>query len=278
MVHTAFKILGAAVNIYSTTYHVTQLTNSRTMIFVAVFIFFLTQCVQFSKIRKSDRLSDVVVPQCTQKISGIQNVLVFLFTLFTIVRAYQCVVGVSRLMRMHDFYHYCLGIPDGDIQTVSWPTVVSRLMALRDANARTMTQRLSPLQRKWLSSQSKERMSAHDIANRLMRRENYLIALFNKEILDFTLPIPLLGGTQLFSHSLEWNINYCILDLIFGPNNQVHQYVLLDSNRRQLSDALQRRFVFAAVMNFICAPVIFSYLLAEYFFQYFNVSSASFSH
>lgn len=244
------------------------------MVFLAVFITFLTQCVEFSRIRYHDRLSDILVPKCTQKISGLWNVLIWLFTAFMISQAYQCLTGTSRLMRMHDFYKYCLQIPDGDMQTISWPTVVTRLMALRDANPRTSTQKLSPLQRKWLHSQSKERMSAHDIANRLMRRENYLIAMFNKEILDFTLPIPLLGGSQLFSHCLEWNVNLCILDFIFRANNQVNPLVLKDSHRRELSDALKRRFVFAGFMNLLCAPVIFSYLVVVYFFQYFNVRSA----
>lgn len=240
------------------------------LVFMAGFITFLTSCVEYNQVRYYDRLSDILVPKCTQKIGGFGNVLLWLFAAFVLFKAFDSLACMPRLWRMHDFYLYCLQIPDSDMQTISWPTVVSRLMALRDANPITSTQKLSPSQRKWLHSQSKERMTAHDIANRLMRRENYLIALFNKEILDFTLPMPFLRNTQLFSHTLEWSINYCILDLVFGKNNQVLPMVLKDSHRRELSDALRRRFVFAGIMSLICVPFILSYVLLVYFFQYFN--------
>lgn len=100
---------------------------------------------------------------------------------------------MPRLMHIRDFYIYLLEIPEEDMQTVSWQDVVSKITSLRDQNVKTATN-ITPSQRKFLSkqlgshvaSQSKERLDAHDIANRLMRRENYIIALFNKDILDLT--------------------------------------------------------------------------------------------
>lgn len=172
---------------------------------------------------------------------------------------------------MRDFYIYLLEIPDSNMQTISFQEVIGRLMALRDANPVT-AERISPHNRKFLGTQSKQRLDAHDIANRLMRRENYLIALFNKEILDLTLPIPFLQGRQLFSKILQWNLDLCILDFVFNDYGQVKQLVLKDSHRRELSDALRRRFIFAGWMNLICAPVIIIYVVIVYFFRYFNVS------
>ena len=93
---------------------------------------------------------------------------------------------------MHDFYHYLLDIPDRDIQTIQWQQVVTRIMALRDLNLATASN-LSPQTRKLLDSKSRQRLDAIDIAGRLMRRDNYLIALFNKEILDVTVPLPFIS-------------------------------------------------------------------------------------
>lgn len=200
------------------------------------------------------------------------NVAIWLLTLFVFYRSYQLLVDLPRLMRLHDFFHHLLEIPDGDMQTISWQEVVARIMALRDANPITM-QKISPANRKWvLGSQSKERLDAHDICNRLMRKENYLIALFNKEILDLTLPLPFLQGRQLFSRTLEWNLQWCILDFIFNESGQVRQLVLKDHKRRDLSNGLRDRFLFAGFMNVICAPVIVIYLMIVYFLRYFNVS------
>jgi autophagy-related protein 9 len=200
------------------------------------------------------------------------NVAIWLFSLYSLWRAWQLVMDIPRLMRLHDFFHYLLEVPDSDIQTVSWQDVVARIMVLRDANPMTV-EKISPSNRKFLGTQSKQRLDAHDIANRLMRRENYFIALFNKEVLDLTLPLPFLNGRQqFFSGSLHWNLNYCIMDFIFNEQNQVNQLVLKDSHRRQLSDALRSRFYFAAFMNILLAPVLVLYLLIVYFLKYFNVS------
>lgn len=170
---------------------------------------------------------------------------------------------------MHDFYHYLLDISDPEIQTISWQQVVSRLMTLRDANPSTAAA-ISAKHRKFMGSQSKQRMDAHDIANRLMRKENYLIALFNKDILDLTLPVPFLRNRQLFSRTLEWNLNLCVLDYVFNEQGQVRPLFLRDTHRRALSEGLRRRFVFAGIMNVFVAPFIVVYFMMHYFFRYFN--------
>ena len=204
--------------------------------------------------------------------SGWANVLVWLFTLFWLAKLFQYIVDIRRLRHMKDFYRYLLDISDTDIQTISWQETVTRLMSLRDANPAT-ADGISAKQRRFIGSRSKQRMDAHDIANRLMRKENYLIALFNKDILDLTLPVPFLRHRQLFSKTLEWNLSLCILDYVFNDRGQVRPLFLRDTYRRALSDGLRRRFIFAGFMNVICAPFIVIYLLMLYFFRYFSVSS-----
>lgn len=245
-----------------------RVLNLAQIIFVAIFSTFLTQCVNYTAIPGSTGLSDVLVPHCTKKISGFPNVVIWLFTLHVLWRIYQLLVAVPHLLRIRDFYLYLLEIPESDMQTVSWQDVVARIMALRDSNPVT-AEKISPSNRRYLGSQSKQRLDAHDIANRLMRRENYLIAIFNKEILDLTLNLPFLGGRQFFSRALLWNIDWCIMDLIFNDLGQVSQLILKDSHRRQLSDALRTRFLFAGYMNVLLAPGIIIYLLVSYFFRYF---------
>jgi len=210
------------------------------------------------------------VPKCTSKISGMPNLLIWGFTLFSLAQIYQLLTDVPRLMRLRDFYEQLLAIPDMDMQTVLWQDVVARVMALRDANPITV-ERISPANRKYLGSNSKQRLDAHDIANRLMRRENYLIAMFNKDVLDLTFQFPFLQGRQVFSRTLLWNLDFCIMDLVFNEYGQVRQLVLKDSHRKELSHALKNRFIIAGWMNAILAPFLVVYLMVVYFFRYFNV-------
>lgn len=214
-------------------------------------------------------MSQILVPQCTKNMSGFANVLIWLFAFLWISKLFQYLLDISRLKHMHDFYHYLLEIPDTDIQTVSWQEVVKRLMLLRDANPSTAAG-VSEQHRRFMGTQSKQRMDAHDIANRLMRRDNYLIALINKDILDLNLPVPFLRKRQFFSKTLEWNLSLCILDYVFNEQGQVRPLFLKDSHRRALSDGLRRRFLFAGFMNVLCAPFIILYFMMLYFFRYFN--------
>ncbi|KAL8841330.1 MAG: hypothetical protein Q9170_000960 [Blastenia crenularia] len=214
-------------------------------------------------------MSEILVPKCTNNMSSTANLLIWLFSFFWVGKLLQYLLDIRRLHHMHSFYRYLLEIPDTDMQTVSWQEIVKRLMALRDMNPSTAAG-VSERHRHFMGSQSKQRMDAHDIANRLMRRDNYLIALFNKDILDFTLPLPFMRNRQLFSKTLEWNLSFCILDFVFNEQGQVRPLFLKDTHRRALSDGIRSRLLFAGFMNTICAPFIIVYFVMLYFFRYFN--------
>ncbi|ERT02766.1 hypothetical protein HMPREF1624_01068 [Sporothrix schenckii ATCC 58251] len=164
---------------------------------------------------------------------------------------------------------HLLQIPEHDMQTVSWQDVVVKVMALRDQNPKTATN-MTRLQREWIGSQSKERLDAHDIANRLMRRENYLIALFNKDILDLSVPLPFLRNKQFLTRTLEWTLWFGVLDFVFDERGQVNQEFLKSNRRSQLSTMLKSRFLFAGFMNLLLAPFVACYLVVVYFLTYYN--------
>ncbi|KAI9842223.1 MAG: autophagy protein atg9 [Thelocarpon superellum] len=246
-----------------------RVLNLLTLAFVVGFTTFLTICIDYGKVPNSKTMSQIMIPQCTKTMSGTTNVLLWLFAVFWIGKVFQYLVDIRRLRHIHDFYVHLLEIDDANIQTISWQDVVARLMTLRDANPVT-ADGVGVRNRRYMGHQSKQRMDAHDIANRLMRKENYLIALFNKDILDLTLPIPFLRHRQLFSKTLEWNLNLCILDYVFNEQGQVRPLFLKDTHRRKLSEGLRRRFLFAGTMNVVCAPFIVVYLMMLYFFRYFT--------
>ncbi|KAF4976089.1 hypothetical protein FZEAL_7199 [Fusarium zealandicum] len=214
-------------------------------------------------------LSQVVVPQCTRKISGLWNFGIWLYTFFFIWKCVQYFVEIRRLIHIREFYIHLLDIPEQDMQTVSWQDIVARIMVLRDQNPKTASNISSRL-RQFIGSQSKERLDAHDIANRLMRKENYLIAMINKDVLNLSLPVPFLGGRQLFSKTMEWYLHYCILDMAFNELGQVQQDFLRADRRRLLSQKLKQRLLFAGVLNLVFAPVVLAYVVIVYFFTYYN--------
>ncbi|KAI9658736.1 MAG: autophagy protein atg9 [Bathelium mastoideum] len=200
--------------------------------------------------------------------STILNIAIYFGALVWIFAFIQNLLDIRRLWHLHEFYHHLLGIPDGEIQTVSWQYIVQRLMALRDNNPITAPN-LAPHTRKLLGNHSKQRMDAHDIANRLMRRENYLIALFNKAIFDFSLPIPFLRKRQFFSNLMMLNIDMAIMDFFFDEKGHIKPGILRETSRRDLVRGINNRLLLAAWLNFVASPVVIFYALVMYFYRNF---------
>ncbi|KAI0293550.1 autophagy protein Apg9-domain-containing protein [Russula brevipes] len=243
--------------------------------FVIAFSTFLLRCVDYSRIHPDQvtRLSDIVVERCVSRFSGFTLLFFLLFCAFYVWQIASFVLSTMRLVDMYNFYTYLLQIPDEDIQTISWPEVVRRIEAIRNSNP--LTELSSSSSRPRASDGAK--LDAHDIANRIMRQENFLIALFNKELLDLSVPFPRgwpteEGKGRTLTRALEWNLQFCLMEYLFDRRGRVRKVFLKSKNRRALIDGLRRRFIFMGILNAIFAPFIVVYLLMYSFFRYFEES------
>lgn len=137
---------------------------------------------------------------------------------------------------MHSSITHDLLLVQVEIQTIPWHGLVDKLSALKQQHPAMLaasenrrpvtTSTQSVLQRK---------LDAHDVANQIMREQNYLIALFNKDILDLRPPLPtwmsgnaLVGDCQLTT-SLEWNLVFCLRGYLLDSRGQV-KYEFLNTN------------------------------------------------
>ncbi|GAA5982960.1 hypothetical protein JCM11641_006897 [Rhodosporidiobolus odoratus] len=268
---------------------------------VIFFSTFLLGCIDYSRIYESHRLSEVVIPRCASRLSGFTLLLSLTFAFFYLWRVFRFSVEVRKLWEMKEFYEELLEVPESDIQTIPWPSIVTRLSALRASHPSALSSRSSSsTAHPATSSSSAERLDAHDIANRIMRAENYLIALFNKSLLDTSLPLPLLLqkpagwifgpdidkkdpdgrrrrdgrkkrlGKNMLTKVLEWNLDVCLMGVLFGRDGQVRRGFLSERNRGELVEGLKRRFILMGLINAVFAPFIVVYLLLYSFFRYFE--------
>ncbi|RMZ07077.1 hypothetical protein D0860_05286 [Hortaea werneckii] len=240
-----------------------------TELFVFSFATFLTTCIDYKKVPASKSTSEVMIPKCMAKAPWWKNLAIFVFIIYWCLRAVTYVSDIRRLFRMHDFFLYVLGIDDQDIQTVSWVRVVDGLVKLQNANVATAQQ--GPAVKKYVKySKPQQRMNAESIANRLMRQDNYYVALYNKDILDFTLPLPFIGTRQFYSKSLEWAINACLTNFIFFEEGNIRPFAIDIKNRQVLVQTLQNRFRFAAISSIVVAPFNIVRFCIMYFFRYYT--------
>ncbi|GBC07958.1 hypothetical protein RclHR1_07800011 [Rhizophagus clarus] len=235
--------------------------NLLTIGFVLGFSTFLLGCVDYSLVRSSDGLSQVIIPNCIGQLSGWTKLFLVLVTCIWIWTIVRFILDIRGLIDMYNFYTYLLDIPDADMQTISWQEVVSRIIKIRDSNPNTSHQ---------VNNRPQQRLDAHNITNRIMRQDNYLIALFNKDLLNLTIPIPLLRKKNFLTKTMEWNLNWCVMNYVFNDHGQIRKRFIKDVQREKLIHGLRNRIIFMGILNFISAPFIVVYLLVFFFFRYFE--------
>jgi autophagy-related protein 9 len=87
-----------------------------------------------------------------------------LFALFWLWRVYLTIQGIYNGFEMERFYREVLQLRD--MQETSWNEILQVLIRLHDSNIHRVA--------------IKERLTEHDIVSRIMRKENFMIALINK--------------------------------------------------------------------------------------------------
>lgn len=112
------------------------------------------------------------------------------------------------------------------------------------------------------------------IANRVMRKDNYLTAMINKNLLNIKFPVPYFSRNKQLTKNLEWNIRKTLLDFIFQDSDSdkavvgVRPEFLRESNAEALTEELVKRFKAMAIFNFLMIPFLFIYLLVYVSFKY----------
>ncbi|ODQ78512.1 hypothetical protein BABINDRAFT_162717 [Babjeviella inositovora NRRL Y-12698] len=244
-----------------------------TLIFVIWFSGYISSCVDYSKIAHSKSLAEIRIPQCYAHMNPLKKFFGFIMFAYVVVRVIQVYNDYYRLLEVRNFYNHLLMLEDDELTTISWQQVVAKITLVADANGVVASSQKPPLAS---DPTKKQELNALDIVNRIMRKENYMIGLFNKKILDLSLPVPsFLSPTNKTSHqfltkTLEWNLNLCIINFIFTERGQIHPKFLAERNRQALTEDLRKRFFIAGFLNLALAPFIVTYFILLYFFRYFN--------
>ncbi|TID19870.1 hypothetical protein CANINC_003665 [Pichia inconspicua] len=229
-------------------------------VFVVLLSAFLGHCVDYNSLftGSATTLSQV----CSSPASCIASTpftqklfYIFLFILLAL-RTANAYNSLNHLRDIKLFYNYLLQIDDSELQTISWPQVVKRIMSVKAQNTNAAT------------STIKSKLNAHDIANRLMRRENYFIAMINMNILGDALNLSI-PPFHLFTKTLEWNLKLCILDSFFDSQGHLKRKIISKNHRLTNITELKKRFRIAGLLGIFISPFLVFYFTAYYFLKLF---------
>ncbi|KAK4994214.1 autophagy protein atg9 [Elasticomyces elasticus] len=230
----------------------------------------MSTCIDYSKLPRSKSSSDILIPQCIKNMPWYKNFVLWLFVFCWLFTLSKHIRSFPKLIQMRDFYEHILRIPDDDMQMIKWSEVVDALVSLRDQNLATAE--VSRRNKQALKEyHSKQRMDAHDIANRIMRKENYYIAMINKDILDVTLPVPFVGDRKFYSKQFELWIHSCFDNFIFDAQNRINPSFLKPSMRSKHIEDLRLNLRSAAAFSLVLAPYTIAQTLVRYVFTYFTL-------
>lgn len=175
---------------------------------------------------------------------------IVLFSSYWIFKCYSSFHIISNAFTMEKFYREKLGVRLNDLYSMRWHEVVERLIKLHDHGI--------------LRVAVKEKLNEHDIVLRIMRKENYMIALINKQVLNMRCPwwiAPFTTETMFLTKSLEWSISFCILEYMFNDQFQISKKFIKDIF------GLKRRFIIVGIVHTILLPFMLVFMSIHFFLQ-----------
>ena len=180
----------------------------------------------------------------------------FYFLVFTGVWIWQAVRSLIEIVhhfKMMSFFLNKLHITERQILTASWNEVVGSLMQLQSRER---------------FCRPKRTINELDIVRMIMRKDNYLIALYNQDAINFSLPIPGFTSKQFLTHWMERCLDFSLLGFIFEPHGRVKAGVYDRDSRENLIRKLRIRFVFFGILTIVLTPFILVFELWYLFFKY----------
>ena len=183
-----------------------------------------------------------------------------LFTAYLVWTIARLVVDVKPLLEMRAFCVRKLQLSDGDIQTVAWPEVVARVVHLQATTRLCIAKDLNE----------------HDIVARILREENYLLGMLNRDVLGlrfetgpkrtdagrggggfFVERVPGVAAFRRrvwFTKTVEWNVRQAIFSGMFDDDFSIRpQFYDVD--------ALRHRMRVLAAVNLVLSPFVAAFLV-----------------
>ncbi len=214
-----------------------------------------------------------------------------LFSAYGFVCLMQFGHTVAASIECKIFLEEVLGVSDRDLEVggLEWGDIVERMSAAQSigkCRVAILPERMGAGVGTGVDSQSRISASVCKkeeeidgptghlvVAQRIMRRENFMIAFINKGLLDLTIPnlparlwpLTLLTNKPkdekiaLFSKSIEWSIYLCVLNYMFNHSRKVRPAFYGDPT------SLRRRFVFCGVAHAVFMPFLLFFVTLHFF-------------
>lgn len=228
--------------------------------FVIFFATFLYSCVDYGilfgdklpshhnytqKVTLADAIYDLDTSLSHIRGSVFMVVILLVAAVYFVIMTSHTLFNLFKYYEIAGFYEKILHIKSEELENLSWFDVQQKLKLVQDELQMCC---------------NSQHINELDIHNRILRRQNYYVAMVNKGLLPPRFSVPFLGETNFWTHGLKFN-----LDLVFfrGPFAAFEKSYMLNvdykrTNKRGEIVANLRTFVVClALANIILLPFIF---------------------
>jgi len=249
--------------------------------FFVVFCLFIFGAVDYKMLfsfrdpSKTYSFSDVVHTGWLKQMNVYFIISLVIFGMYVCWKLVRIVYDAKVMWKIHNFYKYDLQITDFELQTIRWSVVVKKLNT-------------------FIQTRGYEQLESWNISARIMKKDNYLIAMIHHHTLKYGIPLLTDGckaGCQgclrhclpdthstndkfqlkVFSKVLLWSITYCVINFIVNERNEVRNEIMF-SDREHIHDDLvndlKKKFRIIAILNLMLIPFLALFVPVYTLFHY----------
>lgn len=195
---------------------------------------------------------DVIKPFDIVTIPPYQIFALFLAIIFLAWKSVKTMHSMIVNLAIRQFYKNVLHI--NDCSSLTWQDVQTRII-----NSKQI----------FLAQDS--HLTELDVHNRILRHNNYMIALINRGVLPIYYRVPFVGETTFFTQSFFYNCQLLFFrgpfKCIFEENWLISDDVKNSSHRQVVAKKLSRNIMILAFINLLLFPVLLIWQILYFFYS-----------
>ncbi len=211
--------------------------------FLLFFINIIITCVDFHllmDLEQKDHISHYIHMEQFFKMEPFIAICFFSYVIYAICKIISLYYDCKRYKKIKEIYNNKLLIQDEELATKGWDKIVNRI----------------------LEKYNDPNLNVYTVSNRILKKKNIIISLFDGNILEL----------DYLTKLLEWNIIFCFVNSLFNNKNNINKHLI--TNRHIHKESVKRRLVVILICNLIFMPFILFfmcfYTLLKYGEKFYN--------
>lgn len=206
-------------------------------------------------------ISDVILPssEWTKSFGVFTWFALFSAGVIWLLRLFRGIYHMFYFWDIKQFYNSALCIADAELDNLTWHEVQTKIRAVQ------LEQQMCI---------HKRELSELDIYHRILRQQNYLVAIANKRLLPARLQIPGLGEVVYWTRGLRYNMQLLLFWGHWAPfENSWHlkEEYRKANLRHELARKLGRHVLCLALANFLLFPLVLLWQILYTFFSHAEI-------